>query len=112
MTHIKLFYKSNQIVGFECKKHSGFAESGKDIVCAGISCITQTAVLGLENVAKVDCNTQIDPQKGYLSVQIAQNDINSAKFESAQIILRSMLCGLEDLQEQYPKYLKLEESEL
>lgn len=112
MTNIKLFYKSNQIVGFECKNHSGYAESGKDIVCAGISCITQTAVLGLQNIAKIDCNVQIDQKIGYLSLKIAPKDINSKAFESTQIILRTMLCGLEDLREQYPKYIKLEESKL
>jgi len=112
MTQIKIFLKDSQIIGFECKNHSGYAESGKDIVCAGISSITQTAVLGLENIAKVKCDVQIDQKKGYLSVQIAQKDINSTNFKNAQIILQTMLCGLEDLSEQYPKNIKLEESKL
>ena len=112
MTKIKLFYKSNHIVGFECKDHSGYAESGKDIVCAGVSSITQTAILGLQNIAKVKCNVKIDQKSGYLMLKIDNYDINSTNFQSAQVILQTMLCGLEDLQKQYPKNIKLEESEL
>ena len=110
MTHIKIFWKDNYIVGFECKNHSGYAESGKDIVCAGISSITQTAVLGLENIAKIKCDVKIDQKIGYLYLKIDQSDIMSSNFQSAQIILQTMLCGLEDLRNQYPKFLKLEEN--
>lgn len=110
MTHIKIFWNANNIVGFECKNHSGYAESGKDIVCAGISSITQTAVLGLQNVAKIKCDVKIDQKIGYLSLKIDQNELKSPNFQSAQIILQTMLCGLEDLRNQYPKFLKLEEN--
>ena len=112
MTNVRIFFKADKIVGFECKNHSGYAESGKDIVCAGISSITQTAVMGLESIAKVKCYIHIDQNKGYLSVQIAQKEWTSTNFQSAQIILQTMLCGLEDLKNQYPKNLKLEETNL
>ena len=110
MTHIKIYLKENNIVGFECKNHSGYAESGKDIVCAGISSITQTAILGLENIAKIKCDVKIDQKTGYLSLKIDSKDLKSSNFQSAQIILQTMLCGLEDLENQYPKYIKLEEN--
>lgn len=112
MTKIEIYLKANDIVGFECKNHSGYAESGKDIVCAGISSITQTAVLGLENIAKIGCEVKIDQKQGYLSVQIDQNEWTSTNFKTAQVILQTMLCGLEDLEKQYPKNLKLEEKVL
>ena len=112
MTKIEIYLKANEIVGFECKNHSGYAESGKDIVCAGISSITQTAVLGLKNIAKVNFTEKIDQNKGYLSIEISQNEWTSTNFKTAQTILQTMLCGLEDLEKQYPKYLKLEEKVL
>ena len=44
------------IVGFEVSGHSGYSERGKDIVCAAVSAIVQTAVIGLTEVLgiKVD----------------------------------------------------------
>lgn len=109
MTDIKIYHKNNFIVGFECKNHSGFAEYGKDIVCAGISCITQTAILGVQNIAKTNCNVAIDENRGYLKLEIVERDKNLQTFKDSQIILQTMLCGLEDLQRQYPKYMKLED---
>ncbi len=32
--------------------HADYAEKGKDIVCAGVSAIVQTAVLGLQAIAE------------------------------------------------------------
>ena len=109
MTDIKIYRKDNFIVGFECKNHSGFAKYGKDIVCAGISCITQTAILGIQNIANANCNVTIDENLGYLKLEIVEKDKNLQTFKDTQIILRTMLCGLEDLQRQYPKYMKLED---
>lgn len=36
----------------EATGHSGYAEPGKDIVCAAVSAILTTAALGLEALAK------------------------------------------------------------
>ena len=47
MTTITVFYRGERIAGFRAKGHSGYAESGSDIVCAAVSAITQTACLGL-----------------------------------------------------------------
>lgn len=35
----------------EVKGHAGYDAHGRDIVCAGVSAILQTAVLGLEAIA-------------------------------------------------------------
>ena len=51
----------------------------------------------------------MEPLEKNVSEPLDQNNIdNSQNFHDAQIILRAMLCGLEDLQKQYPKYIKLE----
>ena len=107
MTDIKIKKQNENIVCVECKNHTGYADFGKDIVCAGVSSITQTAVLAIKKLTNVSHNFQIDEKVGFLKLEL--NDIdNSQNFHDAQIILKSMLCGLEDLQKQYPKYIKLE----
>ena len=107
MTEIKIKKQNENIVCVECKNHTGYADFGKDIVCAGVSSITQTAVLAIKKLTNVSHNFQIDEKVGFLKLEL--NDIdNSQNFHDAQIILKAMLCGLEDLQKQYPKYIKLE----
>lgn len=108
MTTIKIERKDKNIICVECSNHTGFAEYGKDIVCAGVSCIVQTAVLGIQKLTKISHSVVIDEKVGYLKFKI--NDIDSSKgFDDAQTILKTMLCGLEDLQKQYPKNIKLED---
>ena len=107
MTNIKIYCDENgNIMKFECKNHSGFAEYGKDIVCAGISSITQTAVLGIKNIVKIKHKCVIDEKLGFLSFELLENE-NSSLFHDAQVVLNTMLCGLSDLEKNYSKFLKI-----
>ena len=47
MTVITVLKKHGRLVGFEAKGHSGYAEAGEDIVCAAVSAVMQTAVIGI-----------------------------------------------------------------
>lgn len=107
MTKIKIRQKNGNIMCVECSDHTGYAEHGKDIVCAGISCITQTAILGIKNIAKAKHKFLLREEDGYLFLELTENQ-NTTNFRDAQVILNTMMCGLEDLQKQYPKYLKME----
>ena len=107
MTKIIVSYKNGNIISVECKNHAGYAEYGKDIVCAGISSITQTAVLGIKYVAKAKHKCVVDEKQGSLHLELLEDEF-TANFKDAQVILNTMLCGLQDLQKQYPKYLKVE----
>lgn len=107
MVDVKIFKADEKIVCVECIGHSGYAEAGEDIVCAGVSSIVQTAVLGLFSVAKVNAGYETDEKKGYLKVSLS-NDISSEAMHDAQVILKTMLCGISDLRESYSDFINLE----
>ena len=109
MTTIKIERKNDNIISVECSNHTGFAEYGKDIVCAGVSSITQTAVLGIKELTNCKHSFVIDEKNGFLKLEIIDIEENSADFKNAQVILNTMLLGIKNLQEQYPKYIKLED---
>lgn len=54
MTDIVIAKRDNSIVLVESIGHTGYAEEGYDIVCAAVSSVLQTALLGLLNVAGID----------------------------------------------------------
>lgn len=84
--------KKNNIINF--KGHSGYAESGKDIVCASVSCIAITTINAIKMIDK-DAIEYID--NGVLSIQILKdNDIVNK-------LIDNMLNLLDELIEQYPK---------
>ena len=54
MINVKFFYQEKILVGIESKGHSGYAESGSDIICAAVSVLVQALLLGLSEIAKLN----------------------------------------------------------
>ncbi len=107
MTSIKLNRKLNHIVSIEASGHTGFGIEGEDIVCAALSSIIQTAVLGLMTVLGLKIELERDDNAGYLKA-VLSDDISDQDRHDADIILETMLCGISDLYESYSDFIKLE----
>lgn len=106
MTNIELFYNDDdKIVKVIVSGHANYKEND-DIVCASISSITQTALLGLLNVVCLEIDYTVED--GYLSFDVPEN----LTFEDdlkVEAILNTMKEGLQDIQSGYKKFVKLEE---
>ncbi|MBP3348654.1 MAG: ribosomal-processing cysteine protease Prp [Clostridia bacterium] len=93
-------------VGFEVKGHSGSAPRGRDIVCAAVSSITQTALIGLDEVAGI---------KGTYVIKDADiecnlpKDLTDEEQHTAHTIIMTMWLGLESIAEQYQEFVRLKE---
>jgi hypothetical protein len=94
--------RSYNIISFAGSGHAEYGEYGQDIVCAGISAIMQTAVLGLTDYLDFDIN--IDVKDGWLDCQLT-SDI--AQDQQVKAILETMLVGLKSIQEEYSEYIKI-----
>lgn len=109
MTTITVLYKGASIIGFRAKGHAGYAEHGEDIVCAAVSAITQTALIGItENIA---CPCKVDISDGRLEL-ILEDQATDEKREKAELILGVMLSGLRSIESQYDNYLKVKKKEV
>lgn len=97
---------SGQPLSFEIKGHSGYAEEGKDLVCAAVSAVSQTALLGLLKVCGLDVSYEVDD--GYLKV-VLPDEVSEEKRLKAEVILLTMREGLKDIADGYPRFVKLEE---
>ena len=64
MTKVTIVKKNFKIFSVECDGHTNYGEKGEDIVCASLSSIVQTAVLGLLVVATLE----LDMKKAARSV--------------------------------------------
>ena len=102
MIRITLHSRNDEITGFECSGHAGYAEAGSDIVCAAVSILTTTCANALESVAGV--KPQVKVSSGKMVLALPQGSGHDA-----QVILKSMRQGLRDLQAEYSEYLLLNE---
>lgn len=79
--------------------HSGYSESGSDIVCASASTIAITSV---DAILKFDEDAIFYKQdEGFLEITI--NHVS----KEVKLILENMIELLEELSSNYPKYIKI-----
>lgn len=107
MTVITVKREDGRISEVVIKGHSGYAKSGRDIVCAAVSAIAQTALLGLVEYSqeKVDYTVGED---GFMrfTVPEGKNETERARLET---IAETMVLGLKDVRSGYEAFVKLEE---
>lgn len=101
MTTVEITHRGQWIVGFTASGHSDYADEGEDIVCAALSAITQTAMLGLKHYQpeiKAHWEAGDDP---ILKVVVPNPN------HETQVILRTMVIGLEDILAGVPKFVRI-----
>ncbi|MCL2234486.1 MAG: ribosomal-processing cysteine protease Prp [Firmicutes bacterium] len=105
MTNITITKKYDEIVKVVALGHTGYASEGEDIVCAAVSSVIQTAVLGLMQVAGVPIEFKQDEDIALMEIIIPE--LEDEDRHNANIILNTMLCGVTNLVENYGKFVKL-----
>ena len=101
MVRVKILKKEEKISKITFVGHSMYGVIGKDIVCSAISSIMITTINGIELLSKGDVKEKLTKDKVEINV-INNNNI-------VDTLLLNMITLLRDLEEQYPKNLKIEE---
>ncbi len=91
--------------GFSIKGHSGYADEGSDIVCAGISALALTADHALERLADIS-PVETGGEDGFLEVLLPPG-LSPSQMHDAQLLLGSLHIGLENIAQAYPGYVRL-----
>ena len=107
MTQVKIKRKDGKIVKIACDGHTDYGEEGEDIVCAALSSVVQTAVLGLMQVARLNVKYKVSAKEGLLELTLPER-MTDVERNNADMILETMFLGIADLSTEYGKYIKLE----
>jgi len=107
MTKVVILKRNNKIFEVECDGHTNYGEKGEDIVCASLSSIVQTAVLGLLMISELELEMKRDDEAGYLKFTLPEKMSEKQEIQS-QAIVDTMLCGISDLYETFSDYIELE----
>ena len=106
MTRCTLWMDSQaRITGFSIKGHSGYAEEGSDIVCAGISALAITAENALCQLVGLS-PAERGGEDGFLEVMLP-GSMTDAQMHDAQLLLSALHIGLENIAQAYPDYVRL-----
>ena len=90
----------------DCSGHAGFAEGGKDIVCASVSILVINTVNSIETFTKCKViEAEEDSANGRASIVFPDGTE-----EKATLLIDSMLLGIRSIEKQYGnEYVKLTE---
>lgn len=105
MTKVVITKKGGHILKVSALGHTDFAADGEDIVCAALSSVMQTALLGLLTVAGINVEYKRDDEEGELEFTLPPLDEKDRY--AADIILNTMAAGINDLHESFSKYIKV-----
>ena len=94
----------------ESKGHAGMAEAGKDIVCAGISALTQTLANALNSERGIQFDVEVDEEAGLLRISGVSCWGAEAR-KTAEAYFRMAEIGLKAIAQEYPDYVKVKEAE-
>ena len=99
MTKATFYFDENVPYGFLISGHSGFAESGEDIVCASVSSAAYMVANTITEILKVTAEIEVNDGRMKLIVNKEQRHITKD-------ILLGLKLHLDSLAEDYPKFLE------
>ena len=79
--------------------HAGYAEFGKDIVCAGVTALTETLIQSMENLTTDKISYNIIPGR----VDIHFKDLS----EKGKLLVDSFFTGICLIADDFPDYVKI-----
>ena len=92
---------------FELAGHSGYAEKGEDLICAGASMLTSALAGALEEAEERGrCKLETKQRDGYGMIRAEATLSNRGEIKA---YFRMTVKGLQMLQEQYPKHIEIRE---
>lgn len=85
--------------GITISGHAGYAEPGKDIICAGATALTETLVKSLEDLTEDEIEYDISPGRA----DIKYKDLS----ERGQLLVDSFFLGICLIAADFPDYIKI-----
>ncbi len=110
------FYKSNGVYyAFEESGHTGYDDSGKDVLCASISAMTMLIINAIEISYASDVDYSIDEETTDIKVvargALPAFESDDCKRYAISGLIQAYFFQLNDLVEDYYDYLSVEEVE-
>lgn len=86
--------------GIEISGHAGYAEAGKDIVCAGVTALTQTLIRSLEGLTSDEIKYEISPGRAAIHYRNLS--------EEGKLLVDSFFIGVCQITNEFPEYVRIE----
>ena len=104
MTKCEFFTQDDRITGFSVSGHSGYAEAGKDIVCAAISAVVTMAEATINEVCGAKAKVRVKEEDARVTLTLPAS---CDEEDAVQAVLAGMMLTLMNLRDDYPDYIEV-----
>ena len=104
MTKIEFFTEDERITGFSVSGHSGYAETGSEIVCAAVSAAVTMAEATINDVCGAKAKVRVKEADARITLTLP---VSCDEEESVQACLAGMMLCLCSLRDQYPDNIEV-----
>ena len=104
MTRCEFFTEGERITGFSVSGHSGYAEAGKDIVCAAISAVVTMAEATINDICGAKAKVRVKDADARITLTLPAS---CDEEDTVQAVLAGMMLTLISLAEQHPDYIEV-----
>ena len=104
MTRCEFFTENDRINGFSISGHSGYAESGSDIVCAAVSAAVAMAEATINDVCGAKAKVRVKDDQARVTLTLP---VSCDEEDTIQAVLAGMLVYLCSLRDDYPDYIEV-----
>lgn len=81
---------------FRCIGHSGYADSGSDIICAAVSVLVINTINSIEEFTSTKLQIESEEETGLIDCKLMQPIDHDT-----ELLIRTMILGLQGIQEDY-----------
>ncbi len=96
MTSVTILKNHDGICGFCCSGHSGYADSGQDIVCAAVSVLVINTVNAIEKFTSSPFHLETEEESARIDLYFTKKADHDA-----ELLTDTMILGLEGIQNTY-----------
>ncbi|MFM1515573.1 ribosomal-processing cysteine protease Prp [Helcococcus ovis] len=106
MIRVDIYLREGKIKGFNVSGHAEFDDSGKDIVCAGVSILTFNTIDAFTDILKIKKYIQYSIEDNHIEL-ILNKELDKEKMHDAQLILKKYELGIQSILKEYSDYIEL-----
>ncbi|MGD6816705.1 ribosomal-processing cysteine protease Prp [Metabacillus sp. 84] len=98
--------EDGSIQSFTMSGHADFDDTGKDLVCAGASCVAFGSINSVIALTGLEPVLEMNQEHGYLSFEWPESAAGEA-FQKGQLLLEGMLVSMKTIEDQYGEYIRV-----
>ena len=106
MTTITFRSEGGRIIGFDSQGHSGYAEEGADIVCAGITSAIRLVEATINDVLGLAASVKVREEDASISFRLPGGLSETAEY-TCQSLLTGLMVYFTELRDEFPENIEI-----